>query len=66
MAPLAPLVFPPGSPVNWPLHWDEEEEEEEEGEVDEYDTEEEDNNDSLEPSAKRVKKVLYPVLTLIF
>ena len=28
-------MFPPGSPVNWPLHWDEEEEEEEEGEVEE-------------------------------
>ena len=45
---MAPLLFPPGNPVNWPLNWDEEEE----GEND--DEEEENIDDSLEPSAKRV------------
>ena len=55
-------MFPPGSPLNWPLHWDEEEEGEEEEEEDGDDATA-DDNDSLEPRAKcqRIMKVLYSV-----
>ena len=64
LAPLAPFVFPPGSPLNWPLDWDEEEEEEDGDDA----TAAADDNNSLEPRAKcqRIMKVLYSVLTFVF